>query len=321
MVDIKRHVPLALFAIVVMGLPIAVRNPYYLGILVFVGIYSLITVSLCLVLGYAGQISLGHAAFYGIGAYSSGLLTTRWHMSPWLALVCAMVITGAMAYLIGRPVLKLRGHYLAMATLGFGEIVYIFFNAEVGLTGGPSGFGQIPRLAVGGFVFNNDKRFYYLVWLTVVVLLMLVLNIINSRIGRALRSIHGSETAANAMGVNTSSYKNQIFVFSAVVSSIAGSYYAHFVTFVSPTTFDASVSILLVTMVIVGGMSNVWGAIVGTVLLGTLPEYLRTFGDYDILIYGAILLIIMMFAPQGLAGIGEQLKNKITASLTRRAPA
>lgn len=319
--DIKRHVPLALFTIVVMGLPVAVRNPYYLGILVFVGIYSLITISLCLVLGYAGQISLGHAAFYGIGAYTSGLLTTRWHMSPWLALVCAMMITGAMAYIIGRPVLKLRGHYLAMATLGFGEIVYIFFNAEVGLTGGPSGFGQIPRLALGGFVFNNDTRFYYLVWLTVALLLMLVLNIINSRIGRALRSIHGSETAANAMGVNTSSYKNQIFVFSAVVSSLAGSYYVHFVTFVSPTTFDASVSILLVTMVIVGGMASIWGAIVGTVLLGTLPEYLRTFGDYDILIYGAIVLIIMMFAPQGLAGIGAQMKNRIAASLTRQVPA
>jgi len=317
----KRHIPLVIFAAIVMGLPMAVRSPYYVGVLVFVGIYALITVSLCLVLGYAGQISLGHAAFYGIGAYASGLLTTRWHMSPWLALVCAMAITGVMAYIIGRPVLKLRGHYLAMATLGFGEIVYIFFNAEVGLTGGPSGFGQIPRLALGKFVFNNDTRFYYLVWFTVIILLMLVLNIINSRIGRALRSIHGSETAANAMGVNTSSYKNQIFVFSAVVSSLAGSYYAHFVTFVSPTTFDAATSILLVTMVIVGGMSNVWGAILGTALLGILPEYLRTFGDYDILIYGGILVVIMMFAPEGLAGIAMQIKNRIARVFLREEPA
>jgi branched-chain amino acid transport system permease protein len=317
----KRHIPLALFAIAAMGLPLLVRSPYYVGILVFVGIYSLITICLCLLLGYAGQISLGHAAFYGIGAYASGLLTTRWGISPWLALACAMAVTGMLAFMIGRPVLKLRGHYLAMATLGFGEIVYIFFNAEVGLTGGPSGFGQIPRLAVGGFAFNNDIRFYYLVWLTVIVLLILILNIINSRIGRALRSIHGSETAANAMGVNTASYKVQIFVFSAMISSLAGSYYAHFVTFVSPTTFDASVSILLVTMVIVGGMANVWGAILGTVLLGTLPEYLRTFGDYDILIYGGILLIIMMFAPDGLAGIGAQLKNRLAGTLTRQATA
>ncbi len=287
------------------------RNPYYIGVLVFVGIYALITICLSLLLGYAGQISLGHAAFFGIGAYASGLLTTRVHMSPWLALVCAMVITGVMAYLIGKPVLKLRGHYLAMATLGFGEIVYIFFTAEVGLTGGPSGFGQIPRLAVGEFIFKKDIHFYYLVWGTIIILLALVLNIIDSRIGRALRSIHGSETAANAMGVNTASYKMQIFVFSAVIASLAGSYYAHFVTFVSPTTFDANMSILLVTMVIVGGMSNVWGAILGAALLSILPEYLRTVGDYDILVYGGVMLVIMMFAPDGLAGIGTALGRRL----------
>jgi branched-chain amino acid transport system permease protein len=320
-VDIKRHVPLALFIVIVLGLPAVVRNPYYVGALVFVGIYALITICLGLLLGYAGQISLGHAAFYGIGAYSSGLLTTRWQLSPWLALLCAMAITGIMAYLIGRPVLKLRGHYLAMATLGFGEIVYIFFNSAVSLTEGPSGFGQIPRLAIGGFVFKDDIRFYYLVWLTVIVLLALVLNVINSRIGRALRSIHGSEVAANAMGVNTASYKMQIFIFSAVVASLAGSYYAHFVTFISPASFDANTSILLVTMVIVGGMSNVWGAILGAALLGTLPEYLRTFGDYDILIYGAVMMAIMMFAPEGLAGIVASVKRKFAAGLTRQAEA
>ena len=299
------------FVVLILGLPLAIRSPYYIGVLVFVGIYALITICLSLLLGYTGQISLGHAAFFGIGAYASGLLTTRIHMSPWLALVCAMIITGVMAYLIGKPVLKLRGHYLAMATLGFGEIVYIFFNAEVGLTGGPSGFGQIPRLAVGEFIFKKDIHFYYLVWGTVIILLALVLNTINSRIGRALRSIHGSETAANAMGVNTASYKMQVFVFSAVIASLAGSYYAHFVTFVSPTTFNANMSILLVTMVIVGGMSNVWGAILGAGLLSILPEYLRTFGDYDILAYGGIILVIMMFAPDGLAGIATALGRRL----------
>ena len=292
-----------------MAAPVAVRNPYYIGVLVFVGIYAMITICLSLLLGYAGQISLGHAAFYGIGAYTSGLLTTRWNLSPWLALTCAMIITAVMAYVIGRPALKLRGHYLAMATLGFGEIVYIFFNAEVGLTGGPSGFGQIPRLAVGGFMIKKDIHFYYLVWATVIILLALVLNVIHSRIGRALRSIHGSEVAANAMGVDTASYKLKIFVFSAVIASLAGSYYAHFVTFVSPTTFDANISILLVTMVIVGGMSSVWGAVLGAAVLGILPEYLRMFGDFNILMYGAIMMVIMMFAPEGLYGIMVSLRR------------
>jgi len=317
----KRHIPLAIFALAVMGLPVAVRNPYYVGVLVFVGIYCMITICLGLLLGYAGQISLGHAAFYGIGAYASGLLTTRWGLSPWLALVCAMVITGVMAYMIGRPVLKLRGHYLAMATLGFGEIVYIFFNAEVGLTGGPSGFGEIPRLAIGSFVFKKDIHFYYLVWVTVIILLALMLNVINSRIGRALRSIHGSETAANAMGVNTASYKLKVFVFSAMVASVAGSFYAHYVTFVSPTTFGADVSILLVTMVIVGGMSSVWGAVLGAALLSMLPEYLRAFGDYDILIYGAVMMVIMMFAPEGLTGIAAALRRSLAGRPARGAEA
>jgi branched-chain amino acid transport system permease protein len=317
----KRHIATVLFAVLVMGIPLIVRNPYYVGALVFVGIYSLMTVCLCLLLGYAGQISLGHAAFYGIGAYTSAVLTTRTHLSPWLALVAAMAVTAALAFLVGRPVLKLRGHYLAMATLGFGEIIYIVFNSAVELTGGPSGLGQIPRLSIGGFVFKNDIHYYYLVWLTVIVLVVLVLNIINSRVGRALRSIHGSETAANAMGVNTASYKMQIFVFSAAVSSLAGSYYAHFVTFISPTTFDANVSVLLVTMVIVGGMSKVWGALLGAALLGTLPEYLRTFGDYDILVYGAIMLAIMMFAPEGLSGLIVACKRSLAGKSLRGAPA
>ncbi|RJP21148.1 MAG: branched-chain amino acid ABC transporter permease [Candidatus Abyssobacteria bacterium SURF_5] len=294
------------------------RNPYYLGMLVFVGIYSMMTISLCLLLGYGGQISLGHAAFYGIGAYASSLLSARVGLSPWIGILVAMFITGIFAFLISVPVLKLRGHYLAMATLGFGEIVYIFFNSAVELTGGPSGFGQIPRLSVFGFVFKRDIDFYYLVWATVVVLLVLILNVIHSRVGRALRSIHGSETAANAMGVDTASIKMKVFVFSAVIASIAGSYYAHYVTFISPTTFDANVSILLVTMVVVGGMSNVWGALLGALLLATLPEYLRTFGDYDILIYGAVMLIIMMFAPEGLAGILSIIKRRFSRQLYRQ---
>jgi branched-chain amino acid transport system permease protein len=310
---------MALFIAVVAGLPFFLRNPYYVGTLVFVGIYSMITISLSLLMGYAGQISLGHAAFYGIGAYASGLLTTRAGLSPWLALIAAMAITGIFAFLIGLPVLKLRGHYLAMATLGFGEIVYIFFNSTVTLTGGPSGFGQIPRLSVAGLILKSDIHFYYLVWGTVIVLMILVLNVINSRVGRALRSIHGSEIAANAMGVNTASLKMQVFVFSAVVSSLAGSYYAHYVTFISPTTFEASMSVLLLTMVVVGGMTNVWGALLGALLLGTLPEYLRTFGDYEILIYGGIMLAILMFAPEGLAGIVEALKIRFFRQLSKDA--
>ena len=284
-------------------LPLILRNPYYIGVMVFVGIYSLITIGLSLLMGYAGQISLGHAAFFAMGAYASGLLATRAGLTPCAALIAAALLTSCVAFVVGVPVLKLRGHYLAMATLGLGEIMYVVLNAAVDLTGGPSGFGEIPRIRVAGLLISSQISRYYLVWGIVLAVLALSLNIIHSRVGRALRSIHGSEVAANAMGVDTSKYKIQVFVLSAAYASIAGSLYAHFITFVSPSSFGLKFSILLVTMVVVGGMSNVWGAMLGTVVLGTLPEVLRSFKDYDILVYGFILLMMVMFAPEGLFGL------------------
>jgi len=299
----KNYFALGIMVGGLVGLPILLRNPYYIGVIVFIGIYCLIATGLSLLMGYAGQISIGHAAFYAIGAYTSGLLTTKAGFPPLLAILVAIFLSAFIAYLIGMPTLRLRGHYLAMATLGFGEIVYIFLTASVGFTGGPSGFGEIPRIAIGNFVVESQLSRYCLVWTLVVIGLVFSLNIIYSRVGRALRAIHGSELAASAMGVNTSKYKIQVFVLSAVYASIAGSLYAHFVTFISPSSFTLHFSILLVTMVVVGGMSNVWGALMGTVLLGLLPEMLRGFRDYDILIYGFILLSILMFMPDGLFGI------------------
>lgn len=292
-------------------LPFILRNPYYIGVMVFIGIYCLITIGLSLLMGYAGQISLGHAAFFAIGAYTSGLLTTKGNLSPLLAFFLAILVAGIIAALIGMPTLKLRGHYLAMATLGIGEIVHIFLNASVELTGGPSGFGKIPRIGIGNYLIESELAHYVLVWGFVIVGLILSLNIINSRVGRALRAIHGSELAANTMGINASKYKIQVFVLSAVFASIAGSFYAHFVTFISPATFSLDFSILLVTMVVIGGLSSVWGAIMGTILLGVLPEVLRSFRDYDILIYGFILMIILIFMPEGLVGIVDRIRNFI----------
>lgn len=290
--------------------PAIIRSPYYISVLVFVGIYSMITIGLSLLMGYAGQISLGHAAYFAIGAYTSAILTTRYGLSPWLAFLSGLVLAAVIAFLIGLPSLKLKGHYLAMATLGFGEIVYVFLNAAVDLTNGPVGMGEIPQLNLFGFLLDSEIKYYYFTWAIAVSLLILSLNIIHSRVGRALRSIHGDEVAANAMGVNTAKYKVQVFVLSAIFAAIAGSLYAHFVTFVSPTSFDLIVSILLVTMVVIGGMANVWGAILGAALLTIMPEGLRAFKDFDILIYGTILVLIMIFMPKGLlAGLADFMKG------------
>ncbi len=298
------------FALAIALLPRAIGEVYYLSILIFIGIYCLITLGLSLLMGYAGQISLGHAAFYGIGAYTSGLLTTRLGWNSWLAMAAAVALSGALAWLVGRRTLRLTGHYLAMATLALGMIVYVIFEAWVGLTGGPSGFGSIPRLKVGALTIKTELQFYYLVWGCVLATLVLSLHIVHSRIGRALRAIHGSETAARAMGVNTAQYKIQVFVLSACLAALAGSLYAHYVTFISPTTFDFKFSVTLLTMVAVGGMANLWGAMAGTALLAALPEYLKSFDQYYLLIYGGILIGILLFMPQGLiVALGQALER------------
>lgn len=320
------YLPYFLFGLLILIVPTMVRNPYFLGVLVQAGFYSLIAMGLSLLMGYAGQISLGHAAFFGMGAYSSAILSVTYGWSPWLAMIAGLLIAGTVAWIIGMPTLKLRGHYLAMATLGFGIIVNIFFSAEVKLTGGPSGFthGPIsflklgPLPVVGELVLDNEIKYYFFTWFIVLVVLLINLHLIHSRIGRALRSIHADEEAARAMGVNVTRYKVGIFVLSAVYASLAGSLYVHYILFVAPDPFGLMESILLVTMVIIGGMGSIWGAISGACLLTILPEVLRVFKDYNILIYGIILLVIMLFMPEGLFGGGRLLWEKIRLREWRR---
>lgn len=290
-----------LFPALALNVP-AIRH--YVDIMVFVGIFSLVTLGLCLLMGYAGQVSLGQAAFFGLGAYVSAVLTGKFDWSPWLALPVGTVLTGIVAYAVGVPSLKLKGHYLAMATLGFGVIVFVVFNEEVDLTGGPSGYADIPGIRLGAWEIGTPLRYYYLVWTFVLSAVLFSLNIIHSRVGRALHSIHGSEIAANAMGVNTASYKTRIFILSAVYASLAGSLYTHYMTFISPSSFDLFWSIRFLMMVVIGGMASIWGALLGTTLLTFLTnEWLHFFHQFDVLIYGFLLLLIIMFMPKGLISL------------------
>ncbi len=301
-----------LFALVVLLVPIFLKGSYFLNVLVFIGINTLLAVALNLLLGYAGQISLGQAAFFGLGAYISGILTTRFPVDPWLALVVAAGCASVLAFVIGFPILKLKGHYLAMATLGFGIIVYIIFNETVDWTGGPSGLSGIPNLRLGPFVFDNDRNNYYLVWMMTLGVMLLSINLSQSRIGRALRAINDSEVAARVMGVNARMMKVQIFTVSAFVSAIAGSLYAHTITFISPASFGFNFSVELLTMVIIGGLGSIYGSFLGATILTMLPEFLRVFRDFDIVIYGLMLILITMFMPAGLIG-GIEMSIKIIA--------
>lgn len=422
--------PYVLLVGLVLAIPRSVCRPspeganYHLAVLVYVGINTILAVGLNLLMGYAGQVSLGHAAFYGMGAYVSAVLTAQgfpsetvrpaaavvgcmvgcaaamsllraeaWRVgvclggmipaaflmarmgpaswvpwavtaggclvcslivrrpvlkvgvcwavglaagmaaawllsrsasggvSPWLAMAAGVVFVSTAAYLVGGQALRLHGYYLAMATLGFGVIVSIVFLQWEPVTGGTSGIYGIPSLQAFGLSFDRDITMYYLVWSVVVALVAAANNIVNSRVGRAFRAVHGSEVAAATLGVDTTKYKVQVFILSAALASLAGSLYAHYVTFISPEPFGFKFSVELVVMVVVGGMASVWGAIFGAGTVTVLGELLRGLGhgevrglgvplsDFDVVVFGLILMLIMVYMPAGLVrGVMDSIR-------------
>ena len=301
---------------VIAAAPAIVGNNYQVFILTLIGLYTLLTVGLSLVMGYAGQVSLGHATFYGLGAYATALLSARAGLPSWAALIAATALTGLIGFVIGVPIFRLRGHYLAMATLGLNVIFILMLKNEAEITGGPSGFTNIPPLAVGGFVFDNDLKMYYLVWAMVLGSLWLSLNIVNSRVGRALRAIHASEVAAETLGVDANAYKLRVFALAAGFAGLAGGLYAQAVHFISPSSFDILVSIELVTMSAIGGLASVWGSIFGAATVVFLGQFIRdrmslvlagASGEQEIIVFGLLLVVIMVFLPEGLTAGGLKL--------------
>ncbi|MCG2722133.1 MAG: branched-chain amino acid ABC transporter permease [Thermodesulfovibrionales bacterium] len=282
-------------------LPAISGNTYTLTVGIFSGINALVAIGLCILMGYAGQVSLGQAGFYGIGAYISSVLSLHAGFPVVISIICGMIVAAFAAVILAVPALRLKGHYLAVATLGFGEIIYIILN-EWG-PGGPSGFGDIPHFGFLGYAIDSTKGYFYLIWGIVAIVMFFSINLIQSRTGRALRAIHDSELACNAMGLNVAGIKIKVFILSAVYASLAGSLYAHYVTFISPSSFSLFYSILVLMMVIVGGMTNLWGAIVGAVVITVLPELLRKFEELDVLVYGLILTLSLLFFRKGLVPI------------------
>ena len=298
-IRVRENLFLLIFALAIILIPLGVKNKYYIIVMNVIGLNTIVVIGLNLLIGFAGQISLGHAAFYGMGAYLSAILTTTYHLPPWPTILIAMIATGTVAYFVGYPSLKLKGHYLVMATLGFSIIVNIFMVELDKITGGPSGFPGIPPLSIGKLVFDNDFKNFYLIWTFVFFSILLSFNLVHSRVGRALRAIHGSEIAANTLGVDTDKYKTKVFVLSAIFASLAGSLYAHYISFISPRSFDFYYSIQVVTMVIVGGMGSVWGSFFGAAILTVLSEILHVAEKYNIIAYGVILTLVLVFFPEG----------------------
>jgi branched-chain amino acid transport system permease protein len=299
--------------IVALALPQFVRSTYVLSTLVFVALNALAALGLTLVMGFAGQVSLGQAAFYAIGAYVSGVLTATYGCNGWLAMAVAVATGAAIAFMVGLPIFRLAGLILAMATLGFGIIVYYVLVNWVSLTGGPSGLTGIPPLALGSFTFSNDARFVPLAWGALLLVLGLAGNLVDSRIGRALRAIHGSEPAAQAAGIDVTRMKLAVFALAGGITALAGSLYAHYLTVVNPSPFGFGYSVELLLMVVLGGVASLWGSVLGAFAVVVLVEALRTLlpllvvshgaAEYEIVVFGLVLMVLMILAPDGLVGI------------------
>lgn len=294
-----RKGPLAATALVVALLPAVLPNSFYFDVAIRIYLSAIVVVGLNLLIGYAGQISLGHAGFLGIGAYASAILTSRYGWPPLAAMAAGAAAVAALAFAIARPILRLKGHYLAMATLGMGIIVYIVLTTESAWTGGPDGMA-VPAFSVFGAELAGEKNWYWIAGGLLVVAILLACNLIDSPVGRALQAVHGSEVAAQVAGVDTTRCKVMVFVLSAVFASLVGSLMAHYVGFITPQLSGFFHSIELVTMVVVGGMASTYGAVVGAAILTVLPQLLSTFEGYELVAFGLILMLSVIFLPRGL---------------------
>jgi branched-chain amino acid transport system permease protein len=292
-------IPLAAVVAILAVAPLFFSSLYYYRVGALVFIFALAVVGLNLLMGFAGQVSLGHAGFFGIGAYAVAIGPTFLATPPWASLIAGAVLSGAIAFLVGRPILQLKGHYLAVATLGFGVLVSIVLTNEVDWTGGPDGM-NVPRLVLFDWRVHGSDTWYWLAGLTFVGGYVLARNLVESPTGRALQAIHDSEIAARMLGVDVASKKLTIFVISAVYASVAGSYLALFDGHVTPDVAGFLRSIELVAMVVLGGMGSTFGALIGAAVLVVLPQALTVFHDYEQAMLGLIIMMFMIFLRRGI---------------------
>lgn len=285
--------------------PLLFPSGYYYRVGALIFINGLAVLGMVILIGYAGQISLGHAGFAGIGGYACALAPTHLGIPPALALLLGAALSGLLAWLIGRPILRLKGYYLGVATLGFGILVSMVLMNERELTGGPDGI-EVPDLGLRGLLkdwglnLTNGEFWYALSGIVLIIGAWVVLNLYGSTTGRALRALHGSEVAARTVGMDVAQLKLKAFVISAIFASVSGSLLALQNKFVSPDIANFMHSIEMVTMAVFGGVTSVLGAIFGAAVLTLLPQALTSFADYEMMILGAIMMLVMIFMPQGL---------------------
>jgi len=299
----SQHVRLIVVWLALIALPFVLPNNYLLSLANLALINLILIAGLNLLMGYGGQISLSQAGFFGLGAYTSGVLNVKLDVSPWLGLPAAALVAGAAAVLVGIPALRLRGHYLAMATLGWNAILIVFFVQLIDLTGGPNGLLGVEPFSVFGYALDQEPRVFPLVWAASFLVMLVILNFLRSRSGRALRAVATNELGADAVGIDSFRIKLIAFSLSAAMAGIAGSLYVHVNMYSSPETFSIATSILLIVMVAIGGAGTFWGPVIGTAVYVLLPQFLAGFEDAELLIFGAGMIVVLVAFPGGLASL------------------
>ncbi len=299
---VKRRWPFLVLAAMIFCFPLVIKSSFLMRVGLVWALFAISITGMTLLTGHAGVVSLGHSAFYAFGAYLSALLTVRAGLNPWLAMLIAAGTTSVFAYLFSVPFLKLRRVYLAMGTLGLGEVVFLVAKNTTDVTGGVSGVPGIPYLSLGRFVLSHDWQLFYLFGIFIILFVFLAENVGRTRLGRAYHAIRTNETAASAMGIDVQWELGKVFCFSAVVCAVAGSLLAHFITFISPESFTLDYSFALLIIVIIGG-ANIWGTLVTSIVLVGFSEVFRVFQDFSMGFYGLLLIVALFVFPDGLAAV------------------
>ena len=283
--------------------PLFIKDDYILNVAVMAGIYVILASSMNITNGYAGVFSMGHSAFYGIGAYTTGILALRWHTGFWTGLLAAGVAAMLFGLLLGIPTLRLKGIFFALITVSFLEILRLVALNWVSLTRGPMGIPGIPPPTLFGWPLTTGRQFYYLILALDVFVVGLIYRAVHSRIGRALMAIREDDLAAAALGIPTFRYRLLALSFSTFFCGLAGCFYAHYATYISIDSFGVGETFVIMTMMVVGGMGTISGPIIGAILLVIFPEVFRFLLEYRMIAYGALLILATLFRPEGIAGL------------------
>jgi branched-chain amino acid transport system permease protein len=307
----RKALALTVAAILVAGFPLVVKSQYLLQVGDTALIYAVAVIGLGILLGFAGQMSLAQAAFFGIGAYASALLSIDLGWPFWIAMPCAVLLSGLVGLIVGYPCLRLSGHYLALATIGFGIILQLFLINSKKLTNGPDGLTGIPAPKIGSFSFDSYQTYFYVIYVALIVAVYVAWRVKHSRIGRALEAIRENEIAAQTMGIDTTYYKVLAFVLASAFGGLGGSLIAHMTRFISPDSYSFDQSVVFLVMLVIGGSSTISGAVTGAILLTFLPEVLRPLKSSYIMVYGAAVIVMVIYMPEGLVGLFKRYTNRL----------